>query len=122
MRVTQRTGLLLSFMDVTNDDDLLIITKRGILIRMHISDIKVAGRSTQGVRLITLKNKDEIASAVRVARSEEDDGIEVAEVSQVEEVMSKDDVEIPDAVDNISDEEIEKENAEEELEQEREEQ
>ena len=122
MRVTQRTGLLLSFMDVTNDDDLLIITKRGILIRMHISDIKVAGRSTQGVRLITLKNKDEIASAVRVARSEEDDGIEVAEVSQVEEVMSKDDVEIPDAVDNISDEEIEKENAEEELEQEQEEQ
>ena len=67
MNITQKTGKLVSIKSVTDDNDLMIINKSGITIRVKISDIRVMGRATQGVRLINLeKRNDEIASVCKV--------------------------------------------------------
>lgn len=71
--VTERTGELVSLKAVTDDDDLMIITKKGTMIRMGVDTLRVMGRATQGVRLITLRNGDDIASIAKVPASEEDD-------------------------------------------------
>ena len=70
--------------NVTEDNDLLIITKSGLIIRMAVSDIKQSGRNTQGVKLINIKDNDSIASVSVVARGEEEalpEGEASAEVS-----------------------------------------
>lgn len=73
INITEKTGPLLAMKIVTDDDDLMIITKSGITIRMHMDVIRVMGRSAQGVRLINLKANAEIAAIARVPRSEEED-------------------------------------------------
>jgi DNA gyrase subunit A len=60
-------------MDVTDNDDLMIINKNGVTIRLHVSDLRVMGRATQGVRLIKLKDTDSIASIAKVGREEEEE-------------------------------------------------
>ena len=81
LNITDKTGALLSIKNVTDDEDLMIITKSGVTIRMHIDSIRTMGRSAQGVRLINLKGKSEIAAVARVPRSDdEEDDIESAEV------------------------------------------
>jgi len=74
--VTEKTGPLTAIKNVTDDDDLMIITESGMTIRMHISDIRVMGRSAQGVRLINLKGKEIIAAVAKIPRSEDEDDIE----------------------------------------------
>jgi len=77
LNVTDKTGKLLSIKNVTDEQDLMIITKSGITIRMHIDQIRTMGRAAQGVKLINLKGKAEIAAVARVPRSDEDeDGAE----------------------------------------------
>jgi len=71
--ITDKTGPLLSIKSVTNDHDLMIITKQGIVIRMHMDTIRVMGRAAQGVRLINLKGNKSIAAIARVPRSDEED-------------------------------------------------
>lgn len=71
--ITEKTGELIAIKNVTDDDDLMIINKSGIVIRLAIQDLRVMGRATQGVRLINLKNKDEIAAVARVQHSEEEE-------------------------------------------------
>ncbi|WP_185865130.1 DNA gyrase subunit A [Blattabacterium cuenoti] len=66
INITKKTGKLLSIKYVEKDDDLMIIKKSGIIIRISISDIRVMGRSTQGVRLINLKNYESIADVAKV--------------------------------------------------------
>ncbi|WP_185883041.1 DNA gyrase subunit A [Blattabacterium cuenoti] len=61
INVTKKTGELISIKNVTEQDDLMIIKKSGIMIRIPVSDIRIMGRATQGVRLINLKKKDSIA-------------------------------------------------------------
>jgi DNA gyrase subunit A len=73
INITEKTGPLLSIKTVTDEDDLMIITKSGITIRMHMDVIRVMGRSAQGVRLINLKANAEIAAVARVPRSEDED-------------------------------------------------
>ena len=74
LNVTDKTGKLVSIKSVTDDDDLMIINKSGITIRLNISDIRTMGRATQGVRLINLdKRNDEIASVCKVNSQEDDD-------------------------------------------------
>ncbi len=73
INVTDKTGELIAIKNVSDDDDLMIITKSGITIRMHISEMRVMGRATQGVRLINLKGSDEIASVAKVQRSDEEE-------------------------------------------------
>ena len=68
--------------NVTEDNDLLIITKSGLIIRMAVSDIKQAGRNTQGVKLINIKDNDSIASVSVVAKGEEDENLPEGENTQ----------------------------------------
>ena len=71
INITEKTGRLIAIKDVTDDNDLMIINKSGITIRLAVSDIRVAGRATQGVKLINLKDNDTIAAVCVVNKSED---------------------------------------------------
>ena len=72
LNVTDKTGNLIAIKSVTDDDDLMIINKSGLTIRMHVADIRTQGRATQGVKLINLKGKDQIAAVAKVEKDEEE--------------------------------------------------
>ncbi len=69
--ITKKTGKLVSIKNVSNEDDLMIINKSGIAIRMAVEDLRVMGRATQGVKLINLKNGDSIAAVAKVMHDED---------------------------------------------------
>ena len=71
--ITEKTGKLIAIKNVTENDDLMIIEKSGLTIRMAVSDIKVSGRATQGVKLINIKNGDSIAAISTVEKSGEEE-------------------------------------------------
>ena len=73
INVTDKTGELVAIKDVTDSEDLMIINKSGIVIRIGVADLRVMGRATQGVRLINLKDNDEIASITKVEREEDEE-------------------------------------------------
>src|SRR6201991_4037061 len=73
INITDKTGELVAIKDVTDKDDLMIINKSGIVIRIAVSELRTMGRATQGVRLITLKGDDEIASVAKIEHDEEED-------------------------------------------------
>jgi DNA gyrase subunit A len=79
LNITEKTGPLLAIKSVNDEDDLMIITKAGITIRMHMDVIRVMGRAAQGVRLINLKGTAAIAAVARVPRSEDEEEIEDVE-------------------------------------------
>ncbi len=84
LNITDKTGKLLSIQNVFDEDDLMIITKSGVTIRMHIDTIRTMGRAAQGVRLINLKSNAEIAAIARVPRTEdEDEDIEIIEGAEI---------------------------------------
>ena len=74
LNITEKTGKLVAIKDVTDENDLMIINRSGLTIRMNVSDIRVAGRATQGVRLINIKDGDAIAAVSAVSRNEEPAG------------------------------------------------
>ncbi len=80
INVTDKTGSLIAIKNVTDTDDLMIINLSGILIRMGVSDLRVMGRATQGVRLINLREDDGIAAVAKVECELEDDEIEEIEL------------------------------------------
>ncbi|MFZ4436484.1 MAG: DNA gyrase subunit A [Flavobacterium psychrophilum] len=71
LNITEKTGKLVSINNVTDADDLMIINKSGLTIRMDVSDLRVMGRATQGVRLINIKGNDSIAAVTKVMKEEE---------------------------------------------------
>jgi DNA gyrase subunit A len=71
LNITEKTGALIAINNVTDADDLMIINKSGLTIRMMVSDLRVMGRATQGVRLINIKGTDSIAAVTKVLREEE---------------------------------------------------
>jgi DNA gyrase subunit A len=73
LNITEKTGKLLSIQNVFDEDDLMIITKSGVTIRMHIDTIRTMGRAAQGVKLINLKANAEIAAIARVPRADDED-------------------------------------------------
>ena len=73
LNITEKTGQLVAMKNVTDENDLMIINRSGLTIRMAVSDIRVAGRATQGVRLINIKEGDSIAAISAVNKSEEDE-------------------------------------------------
>ncbi len=83
INVTEKTGGLVAIKNVTDEDDLMIINKSGITIRMAVSDLRVMGRATQGVKLINIKDNDSIAAVAKVIHEEEveidenEDGTEI---------------------------------------------
>jgi DNA gyrase subunit A len=85
LAITEKTGRLVAIKVVTDENDLMIINKSGILIRLKVADVRVMGRATQGVRLINLtKKNDTIASVCKVTSSQEED-VEEAEIVDEEE-------------------------------------
>jgi DNA gyrase subunit A len=82
LNLTEKTGALISINGVTDEDDLMIINKSGLTIRMEVSDLRVMGRATQGVRLINIKGKDSIAAVTKVLREEEEEVIEGEELEE----------------------------------------
>jgi DNA gyrase subunit A len=99
--ITEKTGNLVSIKNVTDEDDLMIINKSGIAIRMAVDDLRVMGRATQGVKLINLKGKDSIAAVAKVMKDEEEEVDEIdSELTDIEE-SNQDGT----AIDNIEEEE-----------------
>ena len=90
LNITEKTGSLVAMKNVTDENDLMIINRSGLTIRMAVSDIRVAGRATQGVRLINIKEGDSIAAISAVNKSE-DETVE-APVEGVAENPSSDQV------------------------------
>ncbi len=77
LNMTEKVGGLVAITEATDNDDLMIITKSGIAIRMAVAGIRVAGRNTQGVRLIKVNDSDEISSVTRLAKEEEVEAVVV---------------------------------------------
>ncbi len=74
MKITERTGRVVGAQQVTEDDQLMLVTNKGKIIRLHVRDIRVIGRNTQGVRLIDLEEGERVVSLARLAEKEEDEG------------------------------------------------
>ena len=79
INITEKTGKLIAIKNVTENDDLMIIEKSGLTIRMAVSDIRVAGRATQGVKLINIKDGDSIAAVSTVEKSNDDEQDKVSD-------------------------------------------
>lgn len=77
LNITEKTGNVVAIKSVTDADDLMIITKNGIIIRMHVDELRVMGRATQGVRLINLRSTDDIAAIAQVERAEDEEPIDL---------------------------------------------
>jgi DNA gyrase subunit A len=84
LNITDKTGTLVAIKEVTDEDDLMIITKNGIAIRIKCTELRVMGRNTQGVRLIRLNEGNGIASVTRIIREEEE------EEETKEEILTED--------------------------------
>ncbi|MCU4173547.1 DNA gyrase subunit A [Carboxylicivirga sp. N1Y90] len=86
MKITDKTGELITIKNVTDDNDLMIINRSGIAIRLSVSDMRVTGRATQGVRLINLsKKQDEIASVAKVTSEVELEEEQLTEGAEIPE-------------------------------------
>ncbi len=120
INITEKTGNLISILNVLDTNDLMIITKAGILIRMAVADLRVMGRATQGVRLINLRN-DSIAAVTKVECEIEDELMEdeiLPEGSEKKLVQNEtykigDDEISKELLDKFKDEDISEENADE---------
>jgi DNA gyrase subunit A len=118
INITEKTGSLIAVKNVLDNDDLMIINKSGIIIRLAISELRVMGRATQGVRLINLKENDAIAAVAKVINeeSEEIEDIEIIESDSERYVkvhaegdIIGDTIEIDDSINEISPKEKEEE-------------
>lgn len=115
MNVTEKTGKLVAIKEVDDTNDVMIINKSGITIRLSVKDLRVLGRVTQGVRLINIGGKDEIASVAIIdyipgVEEDEEEGVqEGAESVIVNEIINDDSEEILDDVIEEEEEEIEEE-------------
>ena len=95
LNITEKTGKLISINAVTDADDLMIINKSGLTIRMAVEDLRVMGRATQGVKLINIKGNDSIAAVTKVMKDDvveevlDEDGnvIEVEAIERVKPVL-----------------------------------
>jgi DNA gyrase subunit A len=74
INITEKTGKLIAIKSVTDENDLMIITREGLTIRMKVKDLRVMGRATQGVRLINLREEDNIGAVAKVDADDEEDG------------------------------------------------
>ncbi|EIA07957.1 DNA gyrase subunit A [Flavobacterium frigoris] len=122
LNITEKTGSLISINAVTDADDLMIINKSGLTIRMAVEDLRVMGRATQGVKLINLKGKDSIAAVTKVMKDDveetvvDEDGniIESEAIERVKPVLEVlEDEEGVEEEDDSDDEEAEDEDVEE---------
>ncbi len=87
LNITEKTGALVSINSVTDADDLMIINRSGLTIRMAVEDLRVMGRATQGVRLIKVKGNDGIAAVTKVMKEEDLVDVEEIELDENGEVI-----------------------------------
>ena len=87
LNITEKTGALVAMKNVTDENDLMIINRSGLTIRMAVSDIRIAGRATQGVRLINIKEGDSIAAVSAVNKSEDENVETPVEQAPAENVI-----------------------------------
>ncbi|MCI9845649.1 DNA gyrase subunit A [Flavobacterium pectinovorum] len=130
LNITEKTGKLISINAVTDSDDLMIINKSGLTIRMAIEDLRVMGRATQGVRLINLKGKDSIAAVTKVMKDDVGEVVVDEEGNVIESVIERvkpdlevleDDGVVEDDEDDDAEEEVEDEEGDDSEEEESEE-
>ena len=86
LNITEKTGDLVAIKEVSDEDDLMIMNRSGLTIRMHVSDIRQQGRATQGVRLVNIKEGDAIASVTEITRDEEEEEAINTENTTLEEI------------------------------------
>lgn len=87
LNITEKTGNLVAIKSVTDENDLVIINKSGITLRMKVADVRIMGRATQGVRLINLeKRNDEIASVCKVLSETESDSSNSENIDSASEI------------------------------------
>jgi DNA gyrase subunit A len=79
MNITDKTGKLVAFESVNDDNDLVIINRSGITLRFHVSDIRVMGRATQGVRIINLEKRSDVIASVCCVESDPEEEVEAIE-------------------------------------------
>jgi DNA gyrase subunit A len=120
LNITEKTGKLISINAVTDADDLMIINKSGLTIRMAVEDLRVMGRATQGVKLINIKGKDSIAAVTKVMKDDEkevildEDGNEIeVEIERVKPVLEVLEDEGVTEEDEDEDDEVEEDEADE---------
>lgn len=101
LNITDKTGRLVSINSVTDADDLMIINKSGLTIRMDVSDLRVMGRATQGVRLINIKDSDSIAAVTKVMKEEQVEEVDFEDVSEEVKGISNSD-ETPESTDETN--------------------
>jgi DNA gyrase subunit A len=106
LNITEKTGALVSINTVTDADDLMIINKSGLTIRMDVSTLRVMGRATQGVRLINLKGSDSIAAVTKVMKDEEEEALAIdgEELEIDPNAVIEDDTDDDDVLENQDDE------------------
>lgn len=100
MNITDKTGELIAFKSVNDDNDLMIINKSGVVIRVHVSDIRIMGRATQGVRIINLeKRNDTIASVCCVEADPDEETEQIAPDAEELPALTESDTEAEEEVD-----------------------
>ena len=105
LNITDKTGKLIAIKSVTDENDLMIINKSGITIRLKVADVRIMGRATQGVRLINLeKRNDHIGSVCKVMSENEEDDIVIDSEEGVVTIEPMEDVDIQDNINNPSEE------------------
>ncbi len=91
LSITDKTGILIAMKNVTDDNELMIINKAGVVIRMDVSDLRTMGRATQGVRLINLKGNEQIAAVAKVEKDDDEEVIDETVEGQVENTSEEND-------------------------------
>ena len=105
LNITDKTGKLIAIKSVTDENDLMIINKSGITIRLKVADVRIMGRATQGVRLINLeKRNDHIGSVCKVMSENEEDDVVIDSEEGVVTIEPMEDVDIQDNINNPSEE------------------
>lgn len=89
LNITEKTGGLVAIKEVSDEDDLMIMNRSGLTIRMHVSDLRVLGRATQGVKLINIKSGDAIASVAEINKEEDDEETINNEGTSLEEATNE---------------------------------
>ena len=98
LNITEKTGRLVAIKVVTDDNDLMIINKSGILIRLKVEEVRVMGRATQGVRLINLSKKNDVIASVCKVMSQSDE--EVVEAETEADAQGETDRSTPEDINN----------------------
>jgi DNA gyrase subunit A len=109
LKITDKTGKLVAIKEVIDTDELMIINRSGITIRMKVDDLRIMGRATQGVRLIRLNENDSISSVEKIEMLEEDEIIEIIAEEQIQDVENLDHPDSTQSDDDLSDDSTETE-------------